>query len=451
MENEYLLGKEKVSKALMKLSLPASIGILVLTLYNVIDTIFVGQIVGPLAIGGVAVVLPISMLISTIGMGIGIGGSSLISRQLGAKHYEKARYTFGTLTVFVILVGVLTIILGYIFEGPILSAFGATGDIESYAKIYFRIILAGSPFLGFGMMANNVARSEGNSKIAMYSMIFSAVLNTILDAVFMIVLDMGLAGAAYATLISQIAIALYFVWFFNGKKSLLSLSRKYWNLNGAVIKETTALGSSSFARQGAASIIAALINQSLIRYGGELYVAIYGIIFRVLMFTFFPMIGIVQGFLPLAGYNYGARNFKRVREVFRYASIVITAVSIFCFILVEVFSKQLFEVFTTDSRLIEDGSPLLQIIGYSLPLIGFQMVGASYFQAIGKSIPALLLTLSRQFIFMIPLIFLLPTYFGLEGVFYSFPLADVISFIVTFLTLIPFWKMLNKEPTITLV
>jgi putative MATE family efflux protein len=448
MNREHLLGQEKINKALFKLSLPAAVGILVMTLYNVVDTIFVGQVVGALAIGGVAVVLPINMLIASAGMAIGIGGSSIISRNLGAKQPEKARQVFGNLITLIMLIGVVAIGLGNIFAEEILITFGAAGEIMPYAKEYYYIILAGTPLLSFAMMVHSVARAEGNSKVAMVSMIITAVVNIALDALFILVFDMGLKGAAYATLISQVVIALYLLRYFASGQSALSLSTKYWRLDWKIVREAFAIGSSSFARQSASSVMAALINHSLLKYGGETSVAIYGIIYRVMMFTFFPMIGLVQGFLPLAGFSYGAQNFLRVKEVLRYGSKAITIISIISFFVIMFFAEPLVMLFTSDEGLIRSTSQSLRIIGYSLPLIGFQMLGASYFQAIGKSLPALFLTLSRQCIFMIPLMIILPPYLGIDGIFYSFPLADVISFVVTLIALAPSWKKLGQQESV---
>lgn len=445
MNREYLLGQEKINKALFKLSLPAAVGILVMTLYNVVDTIFVGQVVGALAIGGVAVVLPVSMLIASFGMAIGIGGASIISRHMGAQQYEKARQTFGNLITVIIIVGLITIFVGNLFAEPILTAFGAAGKIKPYAQEYYNIILIGAPLLGFAMMANSVARSEGNSKVAMISMIITAVVNILLDAVFLLYFDWGLKGAAYATLISQTTITIYLLRYFASEGSMLSLNIKYWRLDWSIVKEAFSIGSSSFARQSASSVMAALINQSLLKYGGEASVAIYGIIYRVMMFTFFPMIGLVQGFLPLAGYSYGAQNYSRVKGVLRYAAKVITVISVLCFLMVMFMAENLVGLFTTNQEVLQDASRSLRIIGFSLPVIGFQMIGASFFQAIGKPLPALLLTLSRQCIFMIPLVFILPSFYGMNGIFYSFPLADVISFTVTLFALAPSWKRLTQQ------
>ncbi|MTI32042.1 MATE family efflux transporter [Xanthovirga aplysinae] len=445
MSNETLLGKETIGKALLKLAFPALIGTLVTTLYDIVDSIFVGHAVGAQAIGGLTVVLPISTLIGTFGMATGIGGSSIISRQLGAGKYEKVKETFGNLLLVICIVSLVILTGGYLFEDAILNFFGARGAVEAYATDYYRIVLLGAPFLTFGMMANNVVRSEGYAKVAMYSLIFSALLNTGLDALFLLVFNWGVKGAALATMLSQVALTTYLLIFLGGKDSLMSLSLKYWKFQWAVVKETFAIGSSSFVRFGGLSIVATLINLSLLEYGSEIYLSIYGVIFRVINFTYAPIVGITQGFLPLVGFNYGAKNYDRISKSFRYSLTVILSLSLIFFIAVEGYTEYVFDLFSKDDELIRLGSPLLRIGACSLPIIGVFTLGTGYFQAIGKAGPAFFLTLSRQIIIMIPLILILPNYVGLEGIFMSFPLSDVGAFILTLSFLIPSMKKLKVE------
>ncbi|GJM63491.1 MATE family efflux transporter [Persicobacter diffluens] len=446
MKKELILKEAPVNKALLQLSIPAMMGIMVMALYNIADTVFVGRLVGTEAIGGLSIVLPITMLISAVGMATGIGGASLVSRYYGATNTLMAKKTFGNLLLITSIFGIITVIIGLVAAKPILIAFGAKGAIFDEALIYFRIVILGAPFLAYSMVGNNIARAEGDSKTAMNAMVFSALLNILLDALFMMVFKMGLAGAAWATFLAQVYSSLYLARYFNSSKSILSLSFKYWKPKGVLIKETISIGSSTFARQSAASVIAAMINHALIHHGGEFYVAIYGLIYRVMMFTFFPMIGIVQGFIPLIGYNFGAREKQRVKATLKSASWMITLVSCVCFIVIMLFPNLIMSSFSTDEKLVKAAADTLKIIGISLPLVGMQMIGASYYQAIGKAAPALFLTLSRQVIFVIPLIYFLPKFYGIHGVFYAIPIADVVSFTTTMVFLIHSWKRLNYDP-----
>ncbi|BDD01494.1 MATE family efflux transporter [Persicobacter psychrovividus] len=445
MSKEKILREYPINKALLQLSLPAMIGIMVMAMYNIADTMFVGRIVGTEAIGGLSIVLPITMLIAAIGMSIGMGGASIISRHYGAKNVEQARRTFGNLLILAGGIGLVTLAVSLLAARPILTIFGAKGAIFDEALNYYKIVILGAPFMGLAMMGNNVARSEGASKTAMYAMLFSAFLNIILDALFMITFKMGIAGAAWATFIAQVASAAYLMIFFASKKSILSLSPAYWTPDWAIIKETFSIGSSTLARQGAAAIIAAMINNSLVHFGNEFYVAIYGLIYRVMMFTFFPMIGIVQGFIPLVGYNIGAKLLDRVKLTLKTSSIMITAISVVCFVLIFIFAHPIMSLFSKEERLITAAAHTLRIISISLPVIGIQMLGASYYQAIGKALPALFLTLSRQVIFIIPLIIILPQFYGIDGVFYAIPIADFLAFILTMFFLANSWKKLSSQ------
>lgn len=434
------LGEEKISKLIVKLSLPATIGMMVMVLYNVVDTIFVGRLVGAMAIAGISVVLPITMLISTIGMAIGIGGSSIISRALGSNNIVLANQTFGNLISLTIIISIAVLIPGYFFADKILFVFGAQGEIIPFAKSYFLIVLAGTPFLGFLMMSNNVIRSEGNAKKAMFVMLTSAFLNILFDFLFMYVFRWGIEGAAYATILSQILTSIYVIFYFARGKSALRYKRSDLVIVPKIVKETSAIGVTTLARHGANSVLAAILNHSLFTYGGEISVAVFGVINRVLMFSFFPLIGLVQGFLPIVGYNYGAKKFERLQTTLKLFGIYTLIVSVVGFFALYFFSENIIAIFSTDNELIAQGDHALQIIILSFSLIGLQMLGSSYYQAIGKALPALMLTLTRQFFCMIPFVLILPKYFGLDGIWYSFPLADAVSFTITLFFMLKIWR-----------
>ena len=424
------LGSEDIKQLLIKQAVPASIGILFMSLNVIVDTIFVGQWIGSLAIAAVTVVLPITFLISSLGMAIGIGGSSIISRALGARDKEKALQTFGNQIMMTSSLALLFVLIGLIFDDEILLIFGANGAIMKPAKEFFIPVLIGVPFLALCMMGNNVIRAEGKAKFAMMAMIIPAFVNIFLDILFIKFLNMGMFGAALATSISYFTCFLFIFWFFI-RKSELKLSFHHYKYISIIVKEITSLSFVTFSRQGVVSILAIIINHTLFTYGGEHSVAVYGIISRMLMFALFPILGITHGFLPIAGYNYGAENYKRVKETIlisiKYAAVLAT----FIFIFIITLAKPIVSVFTNDAAVIAETPNALRWVFAATPIIALQLIGAAYFQAAGKAIPALLLTLTKQGFFLIPLVLILPNYFGIFGVWVAFPIADILSTLIT--------------------
>jgi putative MATE family efflux protein len=426
------LGTESISKILIKQAVPASIGFLVMSIYTLVDTIYVGRFIGSLGIGAITVVMPITFLISSIGMAIGVGGASIISRALGSNNKDKALKTFGNQINLTLHLAIFFVVLGFIFEEQILIAFGGRGEILPYAKEYFIIILYGVPFLAFAMMANNVIRAQGRPKIAMYTMIVPAIVNMILDPIFIIGLDMGMAGAAWATTISYAGSAVYAMIFFLKGKTEIKVIPKYFLLDFKLDLEIFSISAITLARQGSISLLVLVLNHSLFAYAGEDGIAIYGIVNRVMMFALFPVIGIAQGFLPIAGYNYGANNSERVK--LSIDTSIKYGVILACLILALIlwFNDYIVMAFTEDAKLIRQSAFALVVVFMASPLIAIQMIGAGYFQAIGKALPAMLLTMTKQGFFLIPLVLILPNFFGLNGIWYSFPLSDLLSAAVTY-------------------
>ena len=431
-------GTEPLGRLLRQQAIPASAGILVMSIYGIVDTIFVGLWVGSLGIAAITVVLPITFLIASIGMAIGVGGASIISRAFGDGDQEKAFRTFGNQVGLTLFLGIFFVIAGFLFIDQILNVFGGRGDVQEPAREYFSIVLLGVPFLAWAMMSNNVIRAEGFPKIAMYTILIPAVVNIVLDPVFIIWLDMGLAGAAWATTISYIASAAFATWFFLRGKSQMRLSKTYVRPDGEIIREIASLGSVTLARQGTISVLSIVLNNSLFIYGGELGLAIYGIIGRLMMFVNFPVLGITQGFIPIAGYNYGARLMDRVYGIIRLSMISATLIASGIFLLIMIFTPQIVAVFTNDEQLIRETIPSLRLAFLATPLIAINLLGSAYFQAIGRARPALLLSLLKQGFFLIPLIFLLPLFFGINGIWYSFPIADTGASAITL------WYLKNK-------
>ncbi len=435
MEHSNVLGSEPVGKLLIKQSVPAAIGFLVMSINSIVDTIFVGHFVGSGGIAAIAVVMPISFFISSIGLAIGIGGASIISRALGAGKPERAGKTFGTQMVMTLGASLALLVAGYVFQESVLSAFGGKGTILNPAKVYFNVVLFGTPFLAWALMSNNVIRAEGKPRTAMMVMVLPAIINIILDPVLIIGFDMGLYGAAWATTIAYIVSATYIVVFFLRGKSEIQFKKKYVTINVPIAGEIFSIGGVSLVRQVSVTLLIAILNQTLFKYGGEIGVAIYGIIARMMMFSLFPVMGVVQGFMPIAGYNYGAKSYKRVNETVKKAVTYGTGVALLIFALIVLFPMEIVKVFTTDEMLIRLAPRAMVLVFLAIPFITMQLIGSAYFQAIGKPLPALLLTLLKQGIFLIPLVLILPYYYDLNGVWYSFPIADVLSTLITIIFL----------------
>ncbi|MFX0555907.1 MATE family efflux transporter [Maribacter sp. CXY002] len=437
------LGTDSIGKLLVSQAVPASIGILVMSINVLVDSIFVGNWIGSIAIAAINVVLPVSFFIGALGMAIGIGGSSIISRALGAGNKLKALNTFGNQISLTVLITIFMVILGLTFVDSLIPAFGGKGAIFEPAKTYYVIVLYGVPILALNMMGSSVIRAEGKPKFAMVAMIIPSIGNLLMDYVFINVLDMGMVGAAWATTISYALCFSYIFYFFFSGKSELRPSWNYLGFNLNILKEIGSLGFVTLARQAVVSIIYLLMNTILFGLGGEAMVAVYAIVGRMLMFALFPVFGVTQGFLPIAGFNHGAEKYDRVKEsiytAVKYASILATVV----FLGLMIFPAEITSLFLSSREgmsqvdlemnafVLANTPSAMRWVFAATPIIALQLIGAAYFQAIGKAIPAFLLTLSRQGFFFIPLILILPNYLGALGVWISFPIADVLATIVT--------------------
>ncbi len=437
------LGSEPIGKLLIRQSVPASIGILVMSLNVLIDSIFVGNWIGSIAIAAINVVLPVSFFIAALGMAIGIGGSSIISRALGANNTEKALKTFGNQISLTLLVTVVMVFLGLFYVDTLIPAFGGKGAIFDPAKVYYKIVLYGVPFLALCMMGNTVIRAEGKPKFAMIAMIIPSVGNLLMDYLFIYVFDWGMAGAAWATTAGYLVCFAYVLYFFLSQNSELKISLAHFGLATPILKEIGSLGFVTLSRQAVVSITYLLMNNILYGLGGEAMVAVYAIIGRMLMFALFPVFGVTQGFLPIAGFNYGAQKYQRVRQTIntaiKYAAILASLVFVGLFL----FPDEIAGLFlgsgpdmsakdiAANAFVLEHIPFAMRLVFAATPIIALQLIGAAYFQAIGKAVPALLLTLTRQGFFFIPLILILPYYLDELGVWISFPIADTLATLVT--------------------
>jgi len=449
------LGTDSISKLLVKQAVPASIGILVMSLNMIVDTIFVGRWIGPLAISAITVVIPVTFFIGAIGLAVGIGGSSVLSRALGSGNDVKALRVFGNQVTLTFLTSGVLAVLGLIFQSYLIEFFGADETFKELALTYYRIVMYGIVMLAMCMMGNNVIRAEGKPKFAMYAMMLPAIGNIFMDYILINVFDFGMEGAAWATFISYGICFLFICWFFI-VKSELRLTLDSFKLKRKIVREISSLSSVTLARQAVISVLVILLNNVLIVHGDALDVASYGIISRMLMFALFPVIGVNQGFLPIAGYNYGAKKYERVRESINISIKYSGGLALIIFTLIMIFPAEIVSIFISNkdgmnaetmahnAEILRRTPSALQWVFAATPVIAVQLIGASYFQAIGKAIPALLLSLTKQGFFLIPLVLILPQFLGVWGVWISFPIADVLSTILT-------GYYLNKEVRKTLI
>ncbi|HCZ10624.1 MAG: MATE family efflux transporter [Flavobacteriaceae bacterium] len=424
-------GTQPIPQLLIKQAVPAAVGILVMSLNVLIDTIFVGQWIGANAIAAINVVLPVSFFIAALGMAIGLGGGSIISRALGKDNLAKATKTFGNQIVLNFSLTISFALVGLLFMDSIIPAFGGKGALFEPAKIYYTIVLYGVPILGFCMMGNNVIRAVGKPKYAMYAMMLPSISNLILDYVLIYIFDFGMYGAAWATTLSYGVCGIYILYFFTSKNAELKPLLSDFKIDWSITKEIGALGSVTLARQAVVSISVLLVNNLLYRLDGESAVAVYAIISRLLMFSLFPILGITQGFIPIAGYNYGAKNKKRVEQVIRTAVLYSSGLATLVFMMIYAFSNSIGTIFTSEPLVLQKTPAAIRWVFAATPIVGIQLIGAAYYQAIGKALPALLLTLTRQGFFFIPLLYILPEFLGIDGVWIAFPIAELLAAIVT--------------------
>lgn len=436
MDRSKQLGEQSVGKLLWKFSIPAIVGMLVNALYNIIDRIFVGRGVGLLGISATTVAFPIALIIMGFGMLIGIGAAATVSIRLGQKKKEEAEHILGNAFTLLVIISILVTVLGLIFEEPLLIIFGASTEVLPLAKEFVTIILLGVLLQNIGFGLNNIIRSEGNPKIAMLTMLIGALLNTIFNPIFIFGLHLGIRGSALATIVSQTVCSIWVLSYFMGKKSVLKLKIKNLKLNTAIIKQIVAIGMSPFLMQLVASGITITFNKDLQVYGGDTAIAAFGIINSVSLLILMPIFGINQGSQPIIGYNYGARNFDRVKKALKLAILAATTVCTLGFVIVELFPRAIISVFSSNNaELIEIGSFGIRIFLIMMPIIGFQIVSANYFQAINKAKIAIFLSLSRQLIILLPLLVILPRFLKLTGVWVSGATADLLASIVTLIFL----------------
>lgn len=435
MNRQKILGEEKISKLLMQFSVPAIIGMMVNTLYNIVDRMYIGNIpeVGGLALTGVGITMPIMTMILAFGMLVGIGASARISLKLGEHKRDEAEQHLGNAFTLILLISMLITVLGLIFMKPLLEIFGTSQDTEVYASQYMQIIFIGTIFnmISFGL--NHSIRSDGNPKIAMFSMLIGAGTNILLDPIFIFILGLGVRGAAIATVISQIASTIWILYYFTKGKGSIKISRHNVKLKKTVIISIFSIGMSPFAMNMAQSLVQVLANNALKEYGGDLAIGAMTIISSISMIFMMPLFGLNQGSQPIIGYNYGARKYHRVKDAVKIPIIVATVIVSVGWLLIQFVPELLIRAFSSDESLLEMAKTGLRTFLFMLPVLGFQTISSNYFQSIGQAKISMLLSLLRQVILLIPCLIILPHIggLGLMGVWLAGPVADGLASIIT--------------------
>lgn len=425
------LGTEKIGRLLKQYALPAIIAQTASSLYNMVDSIFIGQGMGPLAISGLAVTFPLMNLSTAFGTLVGAGAATMLSVLLGQKNYKAANKVLGNVVTLNVIIGLAFMAVALIFLDPILYFFGASENTLPYAREYIRIILFGNVITHLYFGLNAAMRSSGNPKKAMGLTIFTVMFNTILDPIFIFVFDMGIAGAAWATVIAQTIAMLVVLSHFNDRSRPFHFEKGIFRLDMRVAKDSLAIGMGPFLMNSAACLVTLFINQQLRKYSGDLGIGAYGICNRfVFMFVMICM-GLNQGMQPIAGYNYGARQYSRVKEVFWKTAKLATVMTVLCFIFGMFFPRAAVGIFTHDEQLLDLGAKALRVMTLAFPIVGFQMIATNFFQSLGMVRKSVILSLSRQILFLLPLLYALPIWYGAGGVWASFPIADTLATLLT--------------------
>ncbi len=438
------LGTERISKLLKHYAIPSIIAMTASSLYNMIDSIFIGHGVGNFALAGLALTFPLMNLGAAFGSLVGIGASALISMLLGQKNYDVANKVLGNVISLNFIMGTLYMAIVLYFLDPILFFFGASENTLAYAKEYMQIIALGNIVTHMYFGLNSVQRASGFPKQAMIARIFTVIINTFLDPIFIYVFNWGIAGAAIATILAQFIALVWIVISLSDKNKVIHFKSGIYKLKSRIVKDILAIGASPFFMNLAACLVVIIINQGLKQHGGDLAIGAYGIVNRVAFVAVMIIMGINQGMQPIVGYNYGAKNFDRVRKTLFLTIAWASTVSIFAYMICQLFPKAIVGVFTSDAELSTRAIEGMKIVFMFFPIVGFQMVTSNFFQSIGMAGKSIFLSLTRQVLLLIPMLLILPSIFGVNGVWYSMPFSDLISSFISLGMLIYQMKLFKK-------
>ncbi len=419
---------------------PAFIGVIATSLYNIIDRVFIGQGVGAEALSGITAVFPIMVIMMAFGMLIGMGGGVKLSIFLGEKKMDRAEKVLGNVFLLIIFISILVATLGFIIKQPMLEIFGATQTTMNYANDYLNIILFGVIFQMMGFSLNNLIRAEGNARKAMWSMLITAGINIPLDWLFIMKFGWGVQGAALATIISMMSLSVWVLIHFRSKHSVVPLKWHQIKYDPFIVKSIIAIGMAPFFMQIASSFVQGIFNSQLIKYGGDLAVGAFGIIMSVVVLVVMSIVALNMASQPIIGYNFGARNISRVKQTVRYGMIAATILALISWAILELFPAPIIKLFNNESEeLREFGVRGIRIFSFMLPVVGFQIIVGNYFQSVGKAKIAAFISLLRQVIVLAPLLFILPKFYGLDGIWLASPVSDVIAALVSGTLMIREW------------
>jgi len=437
---------EHIPKLMWRYFLPAFAGVIVNSLYNIVDRIFIGHGVGAMALSGLSAIFPIMVIMMAFGMLIGIGAGVRVSLNMGKKDFKRAEKVLGNAFVLMIVMALAIMGLGFAIKDPLLQFFGVNNETFDYANEYLNIILFGAVFNIVGYSLNNLIRSEGSARVAMVSMLISAGLNIILDPIFIFWLDMGVAGAAYATVISQFVLCVWVIAHFRSTRSVIRLQWHNFKVHWDIVWYIVTIGFAPFSMQMASSLVFGTFNVQLVKYGSDLAVGAMGVIMSIAMLMVMTIIAINMAAQPIIGFNFGAKNYKRVKQTLVIGLGFATVISILGFLVGELFPHAIIKLFNNDSQeLLDIGTRGLRIYLLALPLVGFQIITGNYFQSTGKAGLAALISLLRQVIVLLPILMILPKYLGLDGVWLAGPISDTVSALITSIFLIRELRRLTKS------
>lgn len=430
------LSEKPVFSLLLQYAIPAIVAMVASSLYNIVDGIFIGQGVGAGAIMGLAITMPIMNLSAAFGAMVGVGGSTLLSVKLGEKDYNFAAKILGNVITLNCIIGIGLGAVMLLFLDPILRFFGASDYTIPYARDFMVIVLIGNVFTHLFLGLNAMLRSSGKPKKAMKATIMTVIINIALAPLFIFVLHLGIRGAALATILSQLIVLLWQFKLFSNPNELIHLRRDTYRLERRIVTGSLSIGLSPFLINLCACLVVIIINKQLVSYGGDVAVGAYGIANRMMFFFVMVVIGINQGMQPIAGFNFGAKHYTRLNQVLKYAITIATGIWIVGFIVCVLLATPVASTFTNDEELLKEAAHALRVMNLVVPIIGFQMITIGFFQSIGKAGISIFLSLTRQLLFLVPLLLILPNFFGLEGIWYSVPIADGTAAITAAIVLI---------------
>lgn len=444
MDQTLEMRDKSIGRLLWQFSLPAIVGMMVNSLYNIIDRIFVGRGIGSLGIAAITVAFPIMVVLMAVSILIGVGATALISIRLGEQKKEEAEKIAGNAITMLVLLPTLAAGIFFVFSEPILIACGASPEVLPYAMDFTQIIMLGAAFWSVSIGANNFIRAEGNPKMAMYTQLIGAAFNIVLNYVFIFIFGWGMRGSAFATILAQFISAMWVLAYFVTGRSLVKIKLVNLRPRWAILSGIMAIGFSQFAMQMASSIQQIILNNTLLSHGGNLALSAIGIVMSIATLLFMPVLGVGQGAQPLIGYNYGARQYKRVEDTWKLAVMAGTGIALLGYLVLHIWPEQIVGLFSEgDRELISLTTHAMLVYLALIPIVGFQIVSSTYFQAVGKARQAAVLSLSRQVLFFIPLLLILPRFWGVEGVWRAAPIADIMA--VTLSATMMFFEMRNLK------